>query len=70
MLERHHTDVSINIKSRQRDDFVQQETSREDRGPGQIVAECVLRQEGKEKDPREGTGEGIAGEIRGNSRLV
>ena len=48
-----HTNVSINIKSRQRDDFVQRETSREDRGPGQILAERVLRQEGKEEDPRE-----------------
>lgn len=67
-----HTNVSINIKSRQRDDFVQRETSREDRGPGQILAERVLRQEGKEEDPREGTGEGIAGEevTQGWSRLL
>ena len=33
-------------------------------------AERVLRQEGKEEDPREGTQEGIAEEIRGNSRLL
>ena len=52
----------------QRDDFVQRETSREDRDPGQILAERVLRQEGKEEDPREGTGEGIAGEDPGWGR--